>query len=247
MFVNRKQARALRIAQSTQRLHLLPLFLGMMLLAACGDDGESRAVPTATAIPTGTSTRVFTPSDTPTERPSATATATRSNTPPATPTGTATHTVIPTDSPTATPTGTATEIPTATATAVPVCAPRNDGEVSATFQIRPGVEGVTVSGAPPSTQLNLYDSEGNALVGLITDDLGQAHFAYIPDEFFVIQTGPDMVIPTDQGGTLQRGSCYVIRNVESDAIEASEPFSVLGVDDVPPPSFFDSRELVEDW
>jgi len=154
------------------------------------------------------------------------------------PAATATRTPANTASATATRTFTATETlpPSATPTAT---------RVAASFTVIPGVESVTVINAPPGAQLNLYDASGRAMIGEITDQLGQAVFAYIPNEFLVIQTGQGVQIPTNQGRTLKRGDGYVIRNVTADPPEESEPFSVLGRDDVPPTSLYERQVINE--
>jgi predicted acyl esterase len=113
--------------------------------------------------------------------------------------------------------------------------------VPATFQVQPGVEQVTVTGAMPRATLVIQDTRGERLLGLITDDLGQATFAYIPDSFLIFDTN-DEGIPVNQGTTLKRGS-YVIRDESADPVAQSEPFDVLGRDDLPPTSLYDSHVL----
>jgi uncharacterized protein len=116
------------------------------------------------------------------------------------------------------------------------------GTTAATFAVRPGVEAVTVTEAPPKSTLVLYDAAGKRLLGLVSDDLGQAVFSYIPDQYLVFETGKDTVIPTTQGRTLKRGT-YTIRNESLRPIEVSAPFTVLGRDEHPPTSLYDSQVL----
>ncbi|MEM7155308.1 MAG: CocE/NonD family hydrolase [Myxococcota bacterium] len=113
----------------------------------------------------------------------------------------------------------------------------------ATFEVRPGVEIATVVGAEPGVPLTLYGPEGDALLTMITDEGGLAHFAYIPDEHIVLEAGESTMFPVLEGGTLKAGDGYVIRNDETDPIETTEPFSVLGVDDVPDPALYEDQVL----
>src|SRR6266481_2499691 len=126
------------------------------------------------------------------------------------------------------------------------CGDSGDGEspatTAATFAVRPGVEAVTVTAAPPKATLVLYDAAGKRVLGLITDDLGQAVFSYIPDQYLVFQTGQGTQLPTTQGRTLKRGT-YTIRNESVRPIEVSAPFDVLGRDDHPPTSLYESQVL----
>ncbi len=115
--------------------------------------------------------------------------------------------------------------------------------VPATFQVQPGVEQVTVTGATPRSTLVIESTRGDRLLGLITDDLGQATFAYIPEDFTIFDTNSDG-IPANQGTTLKRGS-YVIRDESADPMAESEPFDVLGRGDVPPTSLYDSQVLTD--
>ena len=61
---------------------------------------------------------------------------------------------------------------------------------------------------------------------IVTDDLGQAHFSYVPDEHMTIETGEGTRLPILEGNTLKPGDDYVIRAEEGDPIEESEPFTV---------------------
>src|SRR5690606_18978753 len=55
--------------------------------------------------------------------------------------------------------------------------------VAAEFTVAPGVEIATVTGAEAGHELTIVDADGEKLLGLVTDEEGQAHFAYVPDEF----------------------------------------------------------------
>ena len=115
--------------------------------------------------------------------------------------------------------------------------------VPATFEVRPGVEIVTVTKAKAAAPLTLFDATGKQLVTMIADEFGQAHFAYIPSTPLTIQSGHGTEIPIADGRTLQKGNGYVIRNDAVDPPERSEPFDVLGVKDVPDPSVYDGQPL----
>jgi uncharacterized protein len=127
--------------------------------------------------------------------------------------------------------------------ALAACSADGDSTVPASFEVRAGVETVTVLGADPGVPLTLYDASGEALVTMITDELGQVHFAYVPDEHLVIESGDATRFPILEGNTLKSGEGYVIRNDEATPIEASERFSVLAIDDVPDVSFYEAQVL----
>lgn len=116
------------------------------------------------------------------------------------------------------------------------------GEEQVSFDVRPGVEIVTVTNAEPRIPLSLYDAEGNKLLTLITDALGQAHFAYLPFEHTTIDSAHG-TIPLSDGWTLKKGDGYVIHNEAVDPPEVSAPFSVLGVEDLPDPALYERQPL----
>ena len=122
----------------------------------------------------------------------------------------------------------------------------DDGEgttVPAKFTVSPGVELVTVTNAPPQATLVLYSPQGRKMLGLITDQLGQAVFSYVPDDYRVYPTGVGGMVDTAKGRTLKSGDGYVIRNESVAPIEESAPFRVLNRDDVPPDSFYDAQHF----
>lgn len=114
--------------------------------------------------------------------------------------------------------------------------------VAATFQVSPGVEHVRVTNAPAGATLVLSDAGGRQMIGLITDQFGQAVFSYVPDEYAVFQSGPGVTINTNQGRSLKRGT-YRVRNISTTPNQLSQPFQVLGVADVAPESFYAGQEL----
>ena len=125
---------------------------------------------------------------------------------------------------------------------IAACSAEDDG-VLATFEVQAGVETVTVVGAAPGTPLTLYDPSGQALVTMVTDPRGQAHFAYVPDEHLVIESGDGTRFPLLEGNTLKQGEGYVIRDESSTPHQVSAAFSVLGLEDVPDASFYEAQEL----
>ncbi|MBI4950467.1 MAG: CocE/NonD family hydrolase [Myxococcales bacterium] len=109
------------------------------------------------------------------------------------------------------------------------------------FDVRPGVEIATVTGAEPRIPLTLYGADGQALLTLVTDEFGQAHFAYIPDALVTLDSAAGTV-PMADGHTLKKGQ-YVVRADSADPPESSAPFAVLGVDDVPDVSLYEGQSL----
>ncbi len=135
------------------------------------------------------------------------------------------------------------------ALALPACGSSgSDGDpmevvtVPAAFTVRPGVEIATVIGADPDVPLTLYDAEGTELVTIISDNLGYAHFAYIPTVPATFDS-KDGTIPIADGQTLKKGEGYVIRDNSKDPPEASEPFSVMGVHDTPDTALYDGQVI----
>lgn len=123
--------------------------------------------------------------------------------------------------------------------------PRVDESVEtarAGFTVAPGVELVTVTGADADHDLTLVDDDGYELLTLTTDDLGQAHFAYVPDELVRFDTGRGDTLTAAEGAPLAPGT-YSIRDETADPVQVSEPFVVLGRDDVPDESFYADQEI----
>jgi len=110
------------------------------------------------------------------------------------------------------------------------------------FRVRPGVEIVTVTEARPEAPLTLYNAAGERLITLIADLQGQAHFAYVPGEHGVFQSGFEGDLPPVQRGTtVEPGDGYTIRDDSQDPPDTSAPFKVLGVHEAPDPSFYDQH------
>ncbi len=110
----------------------------------------------------------------------------------------------------------------------------------ADFPVRPGVETATVVGVDPGSELTLYDDHGNALLTLLADDLGQAHFAYVPDEHMVVDTNGGQKLPIVNGGVLTPGT-YAIRNDVTG--ESSGRIEVMAVDQIGPDSLYEGQVL----
>ena len=118
------------------------------------------------------------------------------------------------------------------------------GTEPATFTVRPGVEIVTVLDAAAGQHITLYDATGKRLLTVIADAYGQAHFAYVPAEYEVLDltqaVSGDIV---KRGQALPPGDGYVLRDDDQDPPRALGPFKVLSVDDHPDPSSYDDQPL----
>jgi len=115
--------------------------------------------------------------------------------------------------------------------------------VAPAWEVHPGVETLTVMGAAPKAPLTLYGPDGGELVTVVADDLGYAHFSYIPLTPMVIVSGDNTTLPVSDGSTLRAGEGYVLRDESVTPVEAAGPIRVLGVDDVPDPALYESQEL----
>ncbi|HEX7135456.1 MAG TPA: CocE/NonD family hydrolase [Iamia sp.] len=113
---------------------------------------------------------------------------------------------------------------------------------AADFEVTPGVEIATVRGAEPDHELVLVNADDEKLLGLVTDDEGQAHFAYVPDEYLSYETGEGGTLPTAAGQQLRPGT-YTIRDESASPVAVTEPFEVLARDDVPDASFYEEQEI----
>ncbi|HEV7722373.1 MAG TPA: hypothetical protein VGO60_13865, partial [Iamia sp.] len=77
---------------------------------------------------------------------------------------------------------------------------------AAEFEVTPGVEIATVTGAEPGHDLTLVNGDDEKLLTLVSDDEGQAHFAYVPDEYLSYETGEGGTLPTAAGQQLAPGT-----------------------------------------
>ena len=119
--------------------------------------------------------------------------------------------------------------------------------VPADFDVAPGVQRVTVTGADPRQPLTLVDGDGRRLITLLADDLGQATFAYLPAEHAVVDTASGILPPSAGGTSVQPGDGYVVMDEDQDPPEISESFRVLGRDDHPPASHYDQEVVPVPW
>jgi len=118
------------------------------------------------------------------------------------------------------------------------------GTEPATFTVRPGVEIATAFDVAPNAPITLYDAAGTRLLTVVADAFGHAHFAYVPPTYMVLD--PAVGISGDlvrAGHTLTPGDGYVLRDDSVTPPRASSVFRVLGVDDHPAPSFYDTPEM----
>ncbi|MBL4686057.1 MAG: CocE/NonD family hydrolase, partial [Nannocystaceae bacterium] len=113
----------------------------------------------------------------------------------------------------------------------------------AEFTVLSGVETATVIGAEPGVPLTLYNADGEQLITIVTDDLGQAHFAYVPAEHAVIESGEAARLLLVDGNTVAPGSGYMIADESGSPHLQSEAFDVLAVSDIPDPSLYDGQTL----
>ena len=96
------------------------------------------------------------------------------------------------------------------------------GTEAAPWDVRAGVEQVTVTGAEPGQPLTLYGQRGRQkLLTLLADDQGQAHFAYLPPEHATVAVGPDLDLggrsTRSHGTTVEPGRYAVVDDSASPA------------------------------
>lgn len=121
--------------------------------------------------------------------------------------------------------------------------------IPATFTVTPNVEHITITAAAPRSPLTLVDADSlERIVTFYTDDLGQLVFQYLPAAFQVHDPQTQGLPAVDGGGTLKSGTYRVVsEGVPGEpfkgTVEATAPFYVPGIDDVPDPSFYDGQVL----
>lgn len=121
--------------------------------------------------------------------------------------------------------------------------PKVDTSVETTaaeFTVSPGVEIATVTGAEPGHDLTLVDAEDAKLLTLVSDDMGQAHFAYVPDDYLSYDTGTGGTLTSAAGQQLRPGT-YTIRDESADPVAVSEEFEVTARDDIPEEALYDQE------
>jgi uncharacterized protein len=109
------------------------------------------------------------------------------------------------------------------------------------FTVSPGVETATVLDGRPDTAYTLLDADGRELLTVISDALGQAHFAYVPFDHVTVQSGFGTEFPFADGEVLRGGDIYEI--VARDLLETSGTFRVLRVDDIPDLTFYEGQQV----
>ncbi|MEE2755350.1 MAG: CocE/NonD family hydrolase [Myxococcota bacterium] len=114
---------------------------------------------------------------------------------------------------------------------------------SSHIQLRVGVEAVTVFGAVPGSTLTLLRDDTDELVSMVADPLGQAHFAYIPAEFGVLDPVNGMGISLANGAILESGVRYIIRDEATEPWGWSDRFEVLAIDDIPDTELYSNQRL----
>ncbi len=107
------------------------------------------------------------------------------------------------------------------------------------FDVRPGVQQLTVTRAESGLPIILVDPTGKELVTLLTDAEGQANFAYVPDTPIAIQTGEGGELPSYNGATLKPGKGYRLRV----GGETYGPWRILAIDDHPPVALYEKQRL----
>lgn len=127
------------------------------------------------------------------------------------------------------------------ATDLDVAVDPDEETASATFDVRPGTEEVTVTGLEADERISLVDADGRRLVVLRADRYGQAHAAYLPSLLAEFPTGGRAELPTADGITVEAGDGYTVRREDTEPVEVTEAFTVLGRDDHPDAAFFDDQ------
>jgi uncharacterized protein len=112
---------------------------------------------------------------------------------------------------------------------------------TADWDIRAGVELLTVYGAEPGEPLSLYNDQGERITTQPADDQGRANIAYIPSDPDV--SFDEALASGDASGQALRPGEYVLRDDEASPKVASAPFEVLDRDDVPDEALYEGQEL----
>jgi uncharacterized protein len=119
------------------------------------------------------------------------------------------------------------------------------GTEPAPWDVRAGVEQITVTGAEEGEPLTLYGARRRKLLTLEADDAGQAHFAYLPGEYAQVASGPDLdygELDVSNGSTLTPGR-YLVVDESHEPRLATRVITVPGRDDLPATDLYDRQEL----
>lgn len=119
------------------------------------------------------------------------------------------------------------------------------GTADAPWQVRAGVEQITVTGATPGQPLTLYGTRHRKLLTLLADADGQAHFAYVPPDHATLQSGPGLQVGDLDvvSGTVVEAGRYVVIDDSAQPRLASEVITVGSRDDLPDPELYEDQEL----
>jgi uncharacterized protein len=119
------------------------------------------------------------------------------------------------------------------------------GTEPAPWQVRAGVEQITVTGAAPGQPLTLYGQHGRKLVTLLADAHGQAHFAYLPPVHATLPSGPELDYSQLDvaAGTVVEPGRYVVLDESATPKLATEVMTVAGRDDHPDPALYERQTL----
>jgi predicted acyl esterase len=120
------------------------------------------------------------------------------------------------------------------------------GTSPAPWDVRPGVEQITVTGAEPGQPITLYGTGHRKLLTLLADDAGQAHFGYLPGEHATLQSGPDLDygdLDVPSGTTVGPGRYLLVDESASPRL-ASTVTRVPDRDDVPDVELYERQDLV---
>lgn len=113
----------------------------------------------------------------------------------------------------------------------------------ADIEYRVGVESVTVLKSTPGALLTIVSPNGDDLLSVIADPLGQAHFAYIPEEYAITDSSGTTGISLLSASVLAAGSGYMIRDESTDPPSWTYPFTVASLDEVADELFYSSQNL----
>ncbi len=113
----------------------------------------------------------------------------------------------------------------------------------ANLDFRIGVESVTVLQATPGAHLTIVSPDGDDLLTVVADPLGQAHFAYIPETHTTTTSSGTTGIALVSASVLQAGYGYMIRDNSTAPASWTYPFRVLALEDTPDPQLYDDQTL----
>jgi len=122
------------------------------------------------------------------------------------------------------------------------------GAVPATFTVTPGVEQMTITGAPARAPLTIVSESLERIITLYTDTKGQLVVQYVPHDFLVFDPQTQGVLPTVDGSVLRPGTYRVVSEGVpgqpfAGPVQASPPVGVLATDDGKNPALYASQTL----